>query len=115
MDHPSRSSLRALALALLAVSALTGCRDPSVRCASVTGSLPGTVTLNQCTDRRNRTIECPRAPGEKDAELFCACRRNGTLGATFTLFSDTVNATEDPARALYIANRRCHFDLSTRP
>jgi len=85
-----------------------------VRCTKVTGALPGTVTFEGCTDGRERKITCSPVAGEKAEDIGCACMLRGKMGASFTLFSDSVRAADDPERATQIANRRCGFELSER-
>lgn len=104
--------LMSAALALL--TSVTACRDRGVRCAKVTGALPGTVAFHGCTDGGERRIECTPVAGEKAEDLMCACMLRGKMGASFTLFSDSVRAAEDPGRATQVANRRCGFELSER-
>jgi hypothetical protein len=98
----------------LALASVTACRDRGVRCAKVTGALPGTVAFEGCTDGAERRLECSPVAGEKAEDLMCACMVRGKMGASFTLFSDSVRAADDPQRATQIANRRCGFDLSER-
>jgi hypothetical protein len=103
----------------VALAALVGCDSgPSAQapaesrvCTSITGALPGEVEFAGCPDGTPRTLSCKRQADEADAEIFCACMRRGTMGASFMLFSDTVDAAADPARAVQIGNRRCGWDL----
>ncbi|HRG96167.1 MAG TPA: hypothetical protein PLR99_07965 [Polyangiaceae bacterium] len=103
-----------LSAALALVTFVAACRDRSVRCTKVTGALPGTVTFEGCTDGRERKITCSPVAGEKAEDIGCACMLRGKMGASFTLFSDSVRAADDPERATQIANRRCGFELSER-
>ena len=104
------------AVTVVWLPALAGCKDPDVRCAKVTGRLPGTVVFAQCTDSRERKLECPRVAGEGDAEVMCARTRGGKMGASFTLFSDSLkDAAQDSLKATRVGNRRCGWELSERP
>jgi len=83
--------------------------EPS--CASISGALPGTVTFAECTDQRTRELSCPRIAAEPDADIFCACMIGETMGASFVLFSDAVDAATDPGKAIDIGKRRCGWEL----
>lgn len=103
------------ATALVVASAVTcACEKRSPLCTDIDGALPGTVTFRKCTDGLPRELSCPAVAGQPDAELMCACTTAGKLGASFTLFSDAVNARQDAVKAIQIGNRRCGWSLSER-
>lgn len=82
------------------------------QCKSISGALPGIVKFAECNDSRTRELRCNRAtPDELEEEIFCACMIGETMGASFTLFSDVVDASADPARAVDIGHRRCGWEL----
>lgn len=88
---------------------------PDPGCTSITGTLPGEVAFAGCTDGRTRALSCKRStPDEKAEDVFCACMIGDKMGASFMLFSDTVDAATDPGRAIQIGNRRCGWELAER-
>lgn len=84
-------------------------------CKSITGALPGVVKFEECSDSRTRALSCNRSmPDEPQEEIFCACMIGDKMGASFTLFSDVVDAATDPERAIDIGHRRCGWELGTK-
>ncbi len=113
-----RMSMRTAALAALmgwALACDAGSSAPapaaSRACTGITGTLPGEVAFVGCPDGKPRALSCQRQADEPDADIFCACTRDGKMGASFVLFSDTVDAAIDPSRAVQIGNRRCGWEL----
>lgn len=111
-----RPSGCALVLAVVACDRpATPAASDELRCAKISGSLPGEVQFAECTDGRTRELSCVRSPAkEADADIFCACTVGETMGASFALFSDSVDAAADPARAIDVGNRRCGWALAER-
>lgn len=101
------------------VLATSACGQPAGRaanealtCASISGALPGTVKLAECSDGRTRELSCERSPAkEADVDIFCACLIGDTMGASFVLFSDSVDAATDSAKAIDVGNRRCGWEV----
>jgi hypothetical protein len=91
----------------------TSAASDELRCASISGVLPGTATFAECTDGRTRELSCLRStPDEKDEDVFCACVVDQKMGASFMFFRQGFDASADPGAAIATGNRRCGWELA---
>ncbi|GMV14999.1 MAG: hypothetical protein AMXMBFR56_32230 [Polyangiaceae bacterium] len=95
---------------LAVIAALLACSDPDPRCATLTGQIPGTLSLDACSDGRRREVACTRdGPG---GDWMCACMRNATLGRTFNWPSTARTVDAKEGRELEpLLSRQCHWSL----
>lgn len=95
---------------LVVALALLACRDPDPRCGSVSGQVPGTLTLSDCSDRRAREVTCTR--DDPHAEWTCACTSNRSLGRTFNWPASASGVDDKQRRELEsLLLRQCHWSL----
>lgn len=100
----------AVVAGLATLLSLLACRDPDPRCTSLTGRVPGTLSLSDCSDRRAREVACTRS--DPSSDWMCACTMNGALGRTFNWPASASAVDDKQQRELEsLLLRQCHWSL----
>lgn len=78
----------------------------------MTGQIPGTLSLVDCSDQHRREVSCE--PGKGSDERMCACERDGTLGRTFNWPSTRSIDAKERRELEDVLRRQCHWSLRLR-